>query len=122
MSTFDNKEGIWILYDYDVGSYIISVHPDIVPAARQAARQAYGRVGFWPFGMERDEAINWWEGRQKDHLLLEDSIIHFFYITTFDNKTPICEDVDRDEWVQFDHTARGKICPNCEVKLGREIK
>lgn len=122
MSTFENKEGVWILYDYDVGSYIISIYPDIVPAARQAARQAYGRVGFWPFGMERDEAITWWEGRQKDHLLLTESIIHFFYDDGVTGTSPICQIPKKDEWVRYDYTARGRICPECQAELGREIK
>ena len=55
--------GGWLVYDYDHGPYAISLHGNAELAARKAARQGYGKVGFWPFGMELRDAVDLWEGR-----------------------------------------------------------
>lgn len=55
--------GDWVVYDYDNGPYAIALYANAEGAARHAARQGYGRVGFWPFGTELREAIATWEGR-----------------------------------------------------------
>jgi hypothetical protein len=52
-----------MMYDWETGPYIIDIAKDVVPLSRQAARQAYGRVGFWPFDLDFREAVNWWEER-----------------------------------------------------------
>jgi hypothetical protein len=62
---YEDKAGVWMLYDQDVAPYIIQIGIDVVPLAHQAARQAYGRVGFWPFDMNFQEAVAWWEAPDK---------------------------------------------------------
>lgn len=61
MSTYKNKPGVWIVYDYDTTAYALSVHIDVVDAAKLSSRLGYGHVGFWPFGMTLPDAINWWK-------------------------------------------------------------
>lgn len=53
---------------------------------------------------------------------LENSIIHFFSSNNGQMYGPLCEVGDWGEWVQFDHTAVGKICDDCQARLGREIR
>jgi hypothetical protein len=55
--------GVWLVYDYDHGPYAISIHEDAPTAARVAARQGYGKVGFWPLDSELREAVDAWERR-----------------------------------------------------------
>lgn len=55
--------GDWVVYDYDNGPYAMALYTNAEAAARHAARQGYGRVGFWPFGTELRDAIATWEGR-----------------------------------------------------------
>lgn len=62
-TTENDAPGAWLVYDHDMGPYAISLHDSAPSAARDAARQGYGRVGFWPFGMELREAVDLWEGR-----------------------------------------------------------
>lgn len=62
-SAENDAPGSWLVYDYDYGPYAISLHESAEIAARGAARQGYGRVGFWPYGMELREAVDLWEGR-----------------------------------------------------------
>ena len=59
-------EGAWLVYDYDHGPYAISLHASAEDAARGAARQGYGRVGRWPYGMELREAVSLWEATPTD--------------------------------------------------------
>lgn len=60
----ESTEGIWMIYDYDGGPYVISLHATAETAARASARQGYGRVGFWPFDLELRDAVARWEGRE----------------------------------------------------------
>jgi hypothetical protein len=55
------EKGAWMIYDYDHGPYAISLHDTAEDAARKAARQGYGKVGFWPSGVELSEAVKRWE-------------------------------------------------------------
>lgn len=54
-------EGAWLIYSWDHGPYAIALHASAEEAAREAARQGYGSVGFWPFGMELADAVKAWE-------------------------------------------------------------
>lgn len=119
MTSYQDRQGIWMLYDYDASPYIMEIAIDVVPLARRAAQQAYGRVGFWPFDLAFSDAVKWWEAQDKPHPL-EDSIVHFYYIEPVFR--PICLEAPRNEWVQFDHSAIGKICPDCQDRIGRTIK
>lgn len=118
MSRFQDREGVWVTYDWDQAPYVIHLYQDVVPASRACASQGYGKVLFWPFGTDLRDAINWWTN--EGGFPLENSVVHFFYVGG--HETPFCEDVDRTEWVEFDHTAQGKICSACQEKLGRTIK
>lgn len=53
--------GAWLIYDWDHGPYAISLHGTSEDAARDAARQGYGKVGWWPFGSDLRDAIKAWE-------------------------------------------------------------
>jgi len=64
VSSYQDKPGIWVLYDYDNGPYVIQLFDDVVPAAREQAQQGFGRVAFCPFGMSIRDAIKWWEKRE----------------------------------------------------------
>lgn len=64
MPQHDGAFGAWLVYDYDHGPYAISLHDSAEGAARKAARQGYGRVGFWPFGLELREAVDQWESHE----------------------------------------------------------
>ena len=55
------QPGVWLIYDYDRGPYAQSIHASAAEAAREAAQQGYGRVGFWPLGMELGDAVKVWE-------------------------------------------------------------
>jgi hypothetical protein len=79
--------------------------------------ETYEQVMFWPFAMNLGEAIEWWGKRSP----LEDSIIHFYYIIDHSFEVPLCQDIDRPDWVQYDHTAVGKICLDCQNKIGRKV-
>jgi len=57
----NNEVGVWLTYDYDNGPYAISLHSDAIAAAREAAQRGYGKVGFWPFGMDLADAVKRWE-------------------------------------------------------------
>lgn len=59
----DRAPGAWVTYDWDNGPYAIALYDNAIDAARAAARQGYGRVGFWAFGVEFRDAINTWEGK-----------------------------------------------------------
>ena len=120
MSTYKDRQGVWGVYDYDVGAYVLTVTADITEAAKKASQQGFGHVLFWPYDMGLTDAISWWNEEQKN-MDLSDSIIHFFYDHVRFTR-PICKETDVDEWVQFDHTAVGKICPDCQDKLGRKIQ
>jgi hypothetical protein len=61
--TAEKDAGAWLVYDYDHGPYAISLHVSAEEAARSAARQGYGKVGFWPFGADMADAVKAWEGR-----------------------------------------------------------
>jgi hypothetical protein len=61
MATYQDRDGVWMLYDYDAIPYLIQLYVDVVPAARQAAIQSFGRVGFLPFDMTFQDAVRWWE-------------------------------------------------------------
>lgn len=58
--------GAWVIYDYDHGPYAIALHATCEQAAREAARQGYGRVAQWPFGVEFADAIKAWESREEE--------------------------------------------------------
>lgn len=62
--TYDDRPGVWLLYDYDSGPYAQAIYASPDQAARAQARQGYGRVGFWPLGLDLREAVDWWEGRE----------------------------------------------------------
>lgn len=55
-----------------------------------------------------------------DPTSLEDSIVHFFYEEEV--AIPVCKLSDRDSWMMFDHTAIGKICLDCQDRIGRKIQ
>ena len=59
----ETRPGAWLVYAHDRGPYAIALHDSAETAARQAARQGYGSVAFWPFGTELSDAIQEWEGR-----------------------------------------------------------
>lgn len=60
---YQGRFGAWLIYDYDHGPYAIALHSSAESAAREAARQGYGKVGFWPFGAELGDAVKAWESR-----------------------------------------------------------
>lgn len=55
--------GAWMVYDYDHGPYFIGLEETIQAATRAVTRMGYGKVGFYPFGMELREAVQAWEAR-----------------------------------------------------------
>lgn len=59
----DRPTGAWMVYDYDYGPYVISLHASAEEAARAAAKQGYGRVGYWAYGTQLRQAVEEWEGR-----------------------------------------------------------
>lgn len=54
-------KGAWLVYDYDYGPFAIALFESAEAAAKAAASQGYGRVGFWPYGLELAEAVKTWE-------------------------------------------------------------
>lgn len=54
-------KGAWVVYDYDQGPFAIALFERAEEAAKAAATRGYGRVGFWPFGLELAEAVKTWE-------------------------------------------------------------
>lgn len=56
-------KGVWMIYDHDWGTYVMSLHDNVEDATREVARQGYGKVGFWPLGMQREDAVKAWESR-----------------------------------------------------------
>lgn len=58
--------GGWVVYDYDNGPYAISLHVSAEDASKSAARQGYGKVGWWPFGEGFRDAIKEWESPIRD--------------------------------------------------------
>lgn len=74
------------------------------------------------------EIMDWWkteiERILKEELRIQNelkaSIIHFFSTAT--GSGPLCEQGDHGEWVRYDHTAIGKICPKCQKILNRKIE
>jgi hypothetical protein len=119
MPSYENREGVWMLYDYDGRPYIMQIAIDVVPLTRRAAQDGFGKVGFWPYGMEFHDAVKWWEARDRTDILTN-SIVHFFYEEP-SGLPPLCEDIEREAWVMFDSTHPGKICSLCQTKLGRTI-
>lgn len=63
MTDGSDAPGAWLVYDYSHGPYAISLHESAPVAARKAARQGYGKVGYWPFDLELSDAVDAWEGR-----------------------------------------------------------
>ena len=61
MTEVYGRKGVWFIYDFDVGPYVISVEEYVLMAVKKVAKQSYGRVGFWPFGMSLSDAVAWWE-------------------------------------------------------------
>ena len=120
MPSYENREGVWMLYDYDGRPYIMHIAIDVVPLTRRAAQDGFGKVGFWPYGMEFHDAVKWWEARDRADVLTN-SIVHFFYDDNLNSSAAICEVESRPEWVCFDYTAVGQICPKCQEKLNRKI-
>lgn len=57
------KPGVWVVYDHDQGPFAISVHTTAENAVRSQAGGGYGRIGYWPYGVELAAAVNEWEGR-----------------------------------------------------------
>lgn len=55
--------GIWLIYDWDNGPYVISIHPTCEAAASASAGTGYGRIGFVAFDVPFHDAIKAWEGR-----------------------------------------------------------
>lgn len=53
--------GLWVVYDHDRGPFLMSTHRTAPEAAKKAAVQGYGKVGFVPFGADFAEAIKEWE-------------------------------------------------------------
>lgn len=45
-------------------------------------------------------------------------LIHYYSMVT--DRAPLCETGDLGEWVRYDHTAAGKICPDCTAILRGE--
>lgn len=52
-----------MVYDHDNGPYAIALWRYVADAARDAAQRGYGRVGWWPFGVDLTDAIRRWERR-----------------------------------------------------------
>lgn len=66
MSSYKNQQGVWMIYGEDNhGPHVIHIFADVVPAAREQARQGRGKVGFWPFCMTLDAAIKQWEAPEQ---------------------------------------------------------
>ena len=42
--------GAWIIYDWDMNAYPISLHPNELDARRKSDELGYGRVKFWAWG------------------------------------------------------------------------
>ena len=117
MPSYENREGVWMLYDYDGRPYIMHIAIDVVPLARRAAQAGFGKVGFWPYGMEFHDAVDWWEVRDRADVIANGSS-HFYYSVDLQK---ICEVEERPEWVCFDYTDEDPICPKCQEKLNRKI-
>lgn len=147
MTSYQNKPGVWMLYDYETGPYVIRVEDSLVLLVREAAQQAYGRVGFWPFDKTLTEAVDWWEERNQqlvrevtgvsspekdvfvgatgrvypsDKNIFTNKVVHFYYADRTD--LPLCKDGPGPMWVQFNHETVGQICLICQDKLGRKIQ
>lgn len=56
-------EGVWMVYDYDNGPHVLSLWPSAEAAVRAIAGLGYGRVGFFPLGVELREAVRTWESQ-----------------------------------------------------------
>ena len=46
------KDGVWVVYAYDVGPYPIFMSDNEMVARRFEANLGYGSVTFWPNGTE----------------------------------------------------------------------
>lgn len=66
MTEHNGQAGVWLIYEYDHGPYAQSIHATAAIAARQAARQGYGRVAFWPLGTELGDALQQWENHDSE--------------------------------------------------------
>lgn len=53
--------GAWLVYDYGHEALAIALFMTPNAAAKYQARLGYGRVGYWPYGMELSEAVKKWE-------------------------------------------------------------
>lgn len=49
------QDGFWFVYDWDWNVYPISAYRDEIDALRHVTQSGYGRVVFWPFGVDWDE-------------------------------------------------------------------
>ena len=75
MATLRDREGVWFTYSYDGPPYVIAVYNDVTPAALNTAKAGFGSVGFWPFGMELKEAIEWWTGEGNVQVVESDRVV-----------------------------------------------
>jgi hypothetical protein len=55
--------GMWMIYDYDEGPYLISIHSK--PEAAISSNDVGYKIGFLPLDMEFGEAVHWWEERKE---------------------------------------------------------
>lgn len=67
VSSYQNRNGVWVTYNNPEGNIasVMVLHEDVVPAARECARQKHGNVLFWPFGMTFQSAVHWWEAQEE---------------------------------------------------------
>jgi hypothetical protein len=65
VAEYDGKAGGWVRYEWDYGPYAIALHESAEEAARASARSGYGKVAFWPFGVEFTDAIKAWEASDR---------------------------------------------------------
>lgn len=61
MATYNGRRGHWMVFGYDVGPYIVSVHEEASDAI--ATSESYHNIGFWPVGMSFSDAVNDWQQR-----------------------------------------------------------
>ena len=49
-ATEPDPGGAWIVYDWDMNAYPISLHPNELDARRKSDELGYGKVKFWAWG------------------------------------------------------------------------
>jgi hypothetical protein len=60
--------GEWMVYDYDDGPYLVSLHRTMFDAI---VSNSYGHIGFLPIGMNLRDAVSYWEEFKKEYNAVE---------------------------------------------------